>query len=198
LIAEDWRATKKIILVLSNLSGAYVCTVCMLYVYICTYLQLLVNLLLDRSTHLRRVDSHYSRARLVRWQHPGVSLRARAAAAVVDVNLGDEARDNHHRWRHRWTSHYRGSHDPGSGLFLATAMAARWPRWPFIALSLREKQPRQVRFEERERDIYIYIYIIYIYIYNNRSIRDEIARLNSRRCTTEREIDIGAFSIFTT
>lgn len=30
-----------------------------------TNLQLLVNLLLDRSAHLRRVDSHYSRARSV-------------------------------------------------------------------------------------------------------------------------------------
>lgn len=30
-----------------------------------TNLQFLVNLLLDRSTHLRRVDSHYSRARSV-------------------------------------------------------------------------------------------------------------------------------------
>jgi len=34
------------------------------------YLQLLVNLLLDRSAHLRRVDSHYSRARSVRWTAP--------------------------------------------------------------------------------------------------------------------------------
>lgn len=65
------------------------------------YLQFLINLLLDRSAHLRRVDSHYSRARSVRRRHPGVSLRIPSAVAAVPVaaavaaGLGDEARDGY-------------------------------------------------------------------------------------------------------
>jgi len=53
-----------------------------IHVYMRAYLQLLVNLLLDRSAHLRRVDSHYSRPRL-RLLHPANPRRPQSLLLLL-------------------------------------------------------------------------------------------------------------------